>query len=130
MSRILLKTFAVPNKQPSWNKFKIPRVPILVTHIIKLLVTAPSAPITTVITDTLLQLHIFFVFPLLSPGSGRPFLVLFLQFEYQKNIPHRWFGTLCSSFPIRLYRAVEWFYKWSCTFEHLLQLHTAFYYLQ
>ena len=62
MSRILLNIFAVLNKLASWSKFKIPGVPILVTHIIKLLVTAPSAPITTGITDTLLQLHIFFLY--------------------------------------------------------------------
>ena len=83
MSRILLKIFAVPNKQACWSKFKIPGVPILVTHIIKFLVTAPSAPITTGRTDTLSQLRIFFVFPLfLSPSSGRPSLVLFPQFGY------------------------------------------------
>ena len=80
MSRILLKIFAVPNKQASWSKFKNPGVPILVT--------APSAPITTGITDTLSQLRIFFfVFPLfLSPSSGRPSLVLFPQFGYQNDI--------------------------------------------
>ena len=41
------------------SKFKIPGVSILVTHIIKFLVTAPSAPITIGTTDTLLQFHIF-----------------------------------------------------------------------
>ena len=41
MTRVL----AVPNKQTLWGKFKILGVPILVTHNIKFLVTALSAPI-------------------------------------------------------------------------------------
>ena len=65
------------------------------------LVTAPSAPITIGTTDTFFQFHIFCI-PLLSPGSSRSSLVLFLQFGYQKDMPHRWFGTLCSPFPVRL----------------------------
>ena len=104
MSRILLKIFAVPNKQPLWSKFKIPSVPILVTHIIKFLVTAPSAPITIGTTDTLTS-STSFVFRLLSPGSGQSSLDVFPQFRYQKDMPNRWFGALCSPFPVLLYRA-------------------------
>ena len=70
MSRVLLKSFDVPNKQAFWSKFKIPGVPILVTHINKFLVTAPSAPITMETTDTLIQFHMFGI----SRDVGRMFL--------------------------------------------------------
>ena len=51
------------------------------------LVTALSAPITIGTPDTFFQFHIFCI-PLLRPGSSRSFLVLFLQFGYQKDMPH------------------------------------------
>jgi len=58
--------FAVPNKQAFWSKFKMPGVPILVTYVIKFLVTASSAQITIGTSDTLLQFHIFCISTFMS----------------------------------------------------------------
>ena len=62
----MTRVFAVPNKQTLWGKFKILGVPILVTHNIKFLVTALSAPITNgttassynLLVDSLLRKHL------------------------------------------------------------------------
>ena len=55
VSRVLLKIFAVPNKQVFCINVMIPGVPILLTHIFRCLLTAPRTPITTGMTDTLLR---------------------------------------------------------------------------
>ena len=81
MSHTLLKILAVPKRHTFYSSSSS-----LATS--STLVTAPSAPITIGTPDTFFQFHIFCI-TLLSPGSSRPFLVLFLQFGYQKDMPHR-----------------------------------------
>ena len=66
MSRVLLKIFPVPNKQAFCSKFKIPGVPILVTHIIKFLVTAPNAPNWNNKYAFAVP-HLLYIFPILTP---------------------------------------------------------------
>ena len=81
MAHTLLRILAVPKRHTFYDSSSS-----LATS--STLVTAPSAPIAIGTPDTFFQFHIFCI-PLLSPGSSRSFLVLFLQFGYQKDMPHR-----------------------------------------
>ena len=83
MPRVLLKIFAVLNKQAFWSKFKITGVPILVTHIIKFW-SLPQVPQLQLEQQIRFYSSTSFVFQLLNPGSGRSSLVLFSTIRVSK----------------------------------------------